>query len=103
MTILLAFSYCSIDIKFILYIQILRVLQSDLDIDNAVNRTWRYNSDTGAMLISFSLSFNLKTPQSDILTILQNVLVKNEASIIPAGFNLTKQGFQLLVFQSSCK
>jgi len=81
----------------------LEVLQGDLDIDNTVDKTWSYSSDTGIMHISFSLSFNLKTPQLDILTVLQNVLENNEVKIIPAGFNLTKQGFQLLAFQSSCK
>ena len=53
--------------------------------------------------MSFSLSFNLKTLLPDILTVLQNVLVANESNIIPTGVNLTKQGFQLLAFQSSCK
>lgn len=53
--------------------------------------------------MSFSLSFNLATLLPDILTVLQNVLVANEANIIPTGSNLTKEGFQLLAFQPSCK
>jgi len=83
-------------------IQIIEILQDDLnlDIDNVVDRLLRYNSDS---IISFSLSFNMKTLLPDILTFLQNVLETNETNIIPTGFNLTKQGFQLLTFQPSCK
>jgi len=45
----------------------------------------------------------MKTLLPDILTVLQNVLETNETNIIPTGFNLTKQGFQLLAFQPSRK
>ena len=56
--------------------------------------------------MSFLLSFNLKTqppPNKDILTDIQSAFTINEVNFLPASFNLTNQGFQVLEFQSSCK
>ena len=77
-----------------------------LDIGNPVNRTWSYNLNNGVMFMSFSISFNLQTmPLSsrNILTDVQDSLRTNENNIFPTGYSLTNQGFQVLLFQTSCK
>ena len=74
-------------------------------INDFLNKTWSYRSDSNTLLHSITVSVSLQssTVHTDTVNDIEDNLRVNTSSVIPSGYVLTNEGFIVSAFQPNSK